>query len=214
MASGTLAERIKAEFDARDQRAKSAQAERDRAAQEHEQGMTKFGKVCEELAAIWKPRLEEFAQQFGKNIRVTPTVKPAYRKAEMAILSDLANITLTLTASPSSDATKIAIDYDLLIIPMFFDYERHARLERPLDKVDKNAVGAWIDDRLVSCVKAYLSIQENQAYLARAMVEDPISKTKLLKHDAAATLDHNGTTVYFSSQDSLKAYKEKHQITK
>ena len=46
-------------------------------------------------------------------------------------------------------------------IARFFEYERHSRLEMPMDQVDKSAVGKWIDDRLVSCVKAYLALQEN-----------------------------------------------------
>lgn len=82
----------------------------------------------------------------------------------------------------------------------------------PLDQIDREAVGAWVDDQLVSCVSTYLSILDNEFYMKRAMVEDPITKARFLKADAAAELEHNGRKVYFTSEDSLGQYKQKHQI--
>ena len=117
-----------------------------------------------------------------------------------------------LSVSPSPDLSKLILEYDLLIIPIFFNYERHAKLEMPLDKIDKAAVGKWIDDQLVSCVKAYFSMQENEIYVRRAMVEDPVTKVKLLREDAKGTLEHEGRTLYFSTEDSLRKFKEKVQL--
>jgi YHS domain-containing protein len=121
-------------------------------------------------------------------------------------------MTLTLTASPNADVTRLVLDYELLVIPMLFEYQRHARLEMPLDAVDSDAVGAWLDDQLVSCVGTYLSMLDNEFYIRRAMVEDPITKARFLKADAAAEFEHNGHTVYFASEESLRQYKQKHQI--
>ncbi len=114
--------------------------------------------------------------------------------------------------APSFDWTRIVLDSDLLIVPIFFEYERNARLEMPFDKIDKDAVAKWFDDRLVACVKAYLSMQDNQLYIQRAMVEDPITKAKFLPEESKAKLDYQGRTLYFSSEDSLRQYKEKLQI--
>jgi YHS domain-containing protein len=208
-----LSQRIKAEFDKSAERAKAAEKSRADESKQHEQRLAQFSKVCDELKAVWRPRFEEFAKQFGDKIKVTPTVSPSMREAEMNFLTELANITLKISVSPSPDLTKLVLDYDLLILPVFFEYQRHARLELPLDRVDRDAVGKWIDDQLVSCVKTYLSLQENDHYLRRAMVEDPISKKRFMPQEAAAKLEHRGNTVYFSSQDSLVEYKKKHQIT-
>ncbi len=212
MAEASLSQRIKAEFESRDQRRNTAEQDRAKESEEREKRLAQFTRTCEDLKAVWRPRFEEFAKQFGDKIKVTPTITPSQREAKIAFLTDLANITLTLTVTPSADATRLVLDYDLLIIPIYFDYERNSRLEMPLDKIDKAAVGTWVDDRLVSCVKAYLSIQDNEFYLKRAMVEDPITKARLLKENAAATLEHNGRTVYFSSKDSVQKYRDKHQI--
>jgi YHS domain-containing protein len=207
-----LAQRIKAEFEARTQRQKTAEQDRAKESEQREKRLAQFSRTCDDLKAVWGPRFDEFAKQFGEKIKVTPTVTPSQREANVQFMTDLANVTLKLTVAPSPDATKLVLSYDLLIIPIYFDYERNARMETPLDKVDKAAVGKWIDDRLVSCVKAYLTIQDNEHYVKRALVEDPITKARFLKEDAKATFEHEGRTVYFSSPDSVQKYKDRHQI--
>lgn len=208
----SLTQRLKAEFDKSAQRAAQTEQAKQAEHDEREKRLSQFSHVCDDLRGIWRPRLEEFLKQFGEQVKVTPTSTPTLREAKVAFLTDMANITLAISASANPEVTRLVLDYDLLIIPMFFEYERHSRLEMPLDKIDQAAVGKWVDDQLVSCVRTYLSMQENEHYLRRAMVEDPITKTRFLPHDAAAKLDHNGHTHYFSSAETLRQYKKKHQI--
>ncbi|MCG3123046.1 MAG: hypothetical protein GIKADHBN_01454 [Phycisphaerales bacterium] len=207
-----LADRIKAEFDSRRQRIEKAEHERVADAQAKEKRVEQFVKTCDSLQEIWRPRLEEFAKQFGEQITVKPNITPALREAKVMFNTDLATMTLTLSVAPDMDVTKMVVESDLLILPILFEYDRHARLEMPLDKIDRDALARWIDDRLVACVKAYLSIHDNQFYLKRAMVEDPETKTKLLPAEAAARLEHNGHTYYFATDESCRQFKEKHQI--
>lgn len=207
-----LSERIRAEFQAREQRVSQATQTREAEAKARDERLKRFSQVCDQLRGVWRPRLEEFAKQFGQEIKVTPNITPTQREAKVVFLTDLATMTLTLTVSPNPEVTSLIIGCDLLIIPMFFEYERHARLEMPLDKPDPEAIGRWIDDRLIACVKAYLSMKDNDFYLQRAMVEDPISKARFLRADAAATIEHKGQTHYFASTETLKQYKSKQQI--
>lgn len=208
----TLADRIKAEFEAREQRMKGAEAAREKQEHDREARLQKFAKTCDELKAAWRPKLEEFARQFGEKIKITPTLTPQHREVKAVFLTDLANITLSISVAPDLDATKLVVDYDLLIIPVFFEYERHARLEMPLDKIDRAAIEKWFDDRLLSCVRAYLSVQDNEFYVKRAMVEDPETKSRFLREDAVATLEHGGKTHYFDSLKSVEAFKTRHHI--
>ena len=210
--TASIGDRIKAEFDARAKRVKETEQQRSGEAQAREARLAQFTKTCEDLKAIWRPRFEEFSRQFGEKIKVTPTVTPALREATLNFITDLANMTLKMSVSTTSDVKQLVLDYDLLIVPVFIEYERHARLEMPLDKIDRQALGAWIDDRLMDCVKAYLAMQENEHYLQRAMVQDPISKTRFLREEAAAKFEHNGKTEYFSSEESLRQFKQKHQL--
>lgn len=212
--TASLAQRIQMEFDARAQQKQATEQQRLKAEEDRKKGLEKFGQVCDELRSVWRPRLEEFAKQFGDKIKVTPTVSPSQREAKIVFLTNMATMTLTLSVTPSPDLSRLILEYDLLIIPIFFNYERHAKLEMPLDKVDKATLGKWIDDQLISCVKAYFSMQENEIYAQRAMVEDPVTKVKLLPEDAKGTLQHEGRTLYFSSEDSLRKFKEKLQVEK
>ena len=213
MSGGTpLTERLAAEFDQHTARLKTEEETRAKESAEHADRLAKFEQACEELRSVWKPRIEEFAGYFGDKISVEPSVSPGHREAKAVFMTELANITLTLTVSLDADFKNIVLDYDLLIIPIYFQYERHSRMETPLDAVDSGAVGQWLDDRLVACVQAYLSIQENEYYRRRALVEDPITNKRLLPENAAATIEHKGRTVYFANEDSLRQYKEKHMI--
>lgn len=209
----TLSARIKAEFAAHEGRKKAMQEKRLKEDKDVESRLQKFTAVCADLATVWGPRLDEFAKQFGDQIKIVPTITPSAREAKMVFLTPLANMTLTLTASAGVDATKLILDYDLLIVPIFFQYDRHARLEMPIDKIDRDAVTKWIDDRLLSCVKAYLEIQDNEQYIKRAMVEDPITHARFLPQDAAVTFTHNGQMHYFAAESSLVEFKKRHMIT-
>lgn len=178
-----------------------------------EAGIELYKKACEELKTGWGPKSQTLARQLGDKIKITPVVNPEQREARCTFITDLATMTLTVGVSASPDATKLVLDYNLLIVPTYFDYERHARMEMPLNSIDKNAVGAWLDDRLVSCVQAYLSMQDNEYYLRRILVEDPITSARCLNKDAAASIEHKGATVYFATGQSKKDYVAKHEIT-
>ncbi|MFO0873644.1 MAG: hypothetical protein U0575_06685 [Phycisphaerales bacterium] len=159
-----MAQRIKSEFDARAQQVAQAEEARAKEARVREQRMTKFNEVCVELHALIQPRIDTFAKAFGEQVRIVPTITPAERSVTVAFLTDLADVTLTVRMFPDRDITGLVLEYDLLIIPIYFDYERHARLEMPLDKIDGDAIAGWLDDRIVSCVKSYLAMQDNEHY--------------------------------------------------
>lgn len=212
MATATFGDRIKAEFTARTKQKQAAKDEQASRLKDREARLKVFGDACERLSAIWKPRLEEFAKQFGEQVKTTPTVTPGHRQAKFQFMTDLASVSLTLAAAPDADVKKLVLDYDLSIIPMLMEYERYARLEMPLEAIDEKAVGAWVEDRLLDCVKTYLLLQDNEFYLKRQMVEDPVTKVKFVRSDAAGSVTHEGTTHYFVSEQSIKEFKKKMQI--
>lgn len=168
MTDSNLKQRIKAEFDARAQRIKQSEEAQANEARVREKRMEKFKEVCEDLHSLVQPRIEAFSRALGEQAKLTPTITPAERSATIAFMTDLANVTLMVRMAPDADVTKLVMEYDLLILPMFFDYERYSRLEMPLAKIDREAVARWLDDRIMSCVRSYLAIQDNEHYLRRA----------------------------------------------
>lgn len=211
MTEATLAQRIKAEFDARELRAKQSEEAKSMEVRAREERMAKFIEACQELHSVVQPRVEDSAKAFGDQVKITPTITPAERSATVAFMTGLANVTLTVKMAPDPDVTKLVLDYDLLILPMCFECDRHARLEMPLVKIDNEFVAKWLDDRIMSCVSTYLSIHENEYDLRRVMVEDPISKARFLRDDAAGMIEHNGQELHFETAETHERYKQLHQ---
>lgn len=209
----SLAKRIRAEFEAQAQRHKAAAEASAREKEEREKRQAQFEALCEDLRAIWRPRLDVFAQQFGDQIQVTPSITPTLREARISFDTDLATVTLTLTVSANSDITSLILDYDLQILPVFFEFERHARLEMPMGQIDRDALADWLDNRLLDCVKTYLSLQDNAYYVKRALVEDPMTGAQFRRSEAGAKLAQAGHVLYFESDESMEQYKKKLGIT-
>jgi YHS domain-containing protein len=214
MATGvSLTERIDAEFAAADQRAQQIKTEQVEEFQARKQRLEQFGQVLENLTSVWRPRLDALAQKFGERVNVHPQVEPSRRSATFAFQSELARIDLRFSVAPDPDVRKAVFSYDLEIIPILMKFDSHDEIEFVLNAVDEAALGKWIDDRIVSFVKSYLAIRENQYYLKDQMVEDPIAKVKFPKFAAGATLEVKGKTVYFIDEATRHEFEEQ-QATK
>ena len=204
-----LASRIDAEFS----RAKAKLEElRARKLEEHQgrgQRMALFEKACESLRPVWGPRLETLKKAFGEKVRVSPHTDAGRRQATFSFTSDLARITLTFTATTDHDVRNLVLEYSLEILPVLVSYPGKARLEQPLESVDADAVGAWIEDRIVDFVNTYLSIHENEFYLKAHMVEDPVAHVRFPEFAAASTLERGGKTLYFIANETREEFEAK-----
>jgi YHS domain-containing protein len=171
-----------------------------------------FVSVLDQLRDVWRPRLEALSKQFGERVKVTPYLEPSRREATFEFQSTLACIRLRFTAKTERNVTRVILGSDLEIVPVLTRFEPHAELEIPLDKVDGQTVGNWIDDRIVAFVRTYLSLHENDLYLKDDMVEDPIAHVRFPRFAAGATLEHNGQTYYFIGEDTRREFAKQQKI--
>src|SRR4029079_9616832 len=111
------------------------------------------------------------------------------------------------------DATKVVFNYDLEILPVLTQYESHVEQEFPLDSVDPETLARWLDDRIVGFVRTYLSLYENEYYLKKLMVEDPVMGVRFPKHAAGATLEWKGKTYYFVGEETRREFEKKQGIS-
>jgi YHS domain-containing protein len=123
--------------------------------------------------------------------------------------SELARIRLRLSATTDQDIRNLVLNYDLEILPTLMQFDGHAQGQWPIDAIDREAVGDWIDDRLVSFVKTYLSLHENEYYLKEHMVRDPVAGVRFPKYAAAATMDVGGKTYYFIGEETRREFESK-----
>jgi YHS domain-containing protein len=205
-----LSDRIDSEFAAVEGREKRLQTERVQAYQDRQQRLEKFSRELEQLREVWRPRLDVLAKKFGERVDVKPTVEPGKRSATFAFQSKLARIKLTFSVSPDSDVRNLVFGYDLDIMPILMKFDKHDEIVFPLERVDEAALGKWIDDRILSFVRTYLSLHENQYYLKDHMVEDPIAKVQFPKYAAGATLDVKGKTYYFIDDATCREFQKNH----
>jgi hypothetical protein len=208
----SLLNRIDAEFSALDEKIKTAQSEQLHEHQERQKRLAGFEKLLEELPAVWRPRLEALVQRFGDRVKVTPHLTSSSRAAVLEFQSELARIRLRFSASMDRDVRKLILDYHLEIIPILMRFDSHQQAEWPLDAIDRQAITNWVDDRIVSFVKTYLSLHENEYYLKEHMVEDPVAGVRFPKFAAATSLEWEKKTYYFIGHDTRREFEAKHGI--
>jgi YHS domain-containing protein len=204
-----LAGRIDAEFAAAREKVKQLQAQKVEEFHGREERLKQFQDLCHELRHIWTPRLEALGERFGKEVSVKPDVAPSHRNVVFSFQSKLARIVLKFAVSTDRDVRKLCLDYDLEVIPILMKFDGHQHAEFPLDAVDRAAVGRWIDDRIVSFVRTYLALHENEHYLKDHMVEDPVAGVRFPKFAAAATLESGGKTFYFISDETRSEFQRR-----
>lgn len=202
-----LLSRIDAEFEAAESRIQKFKEEKAAEYQGRQERLELFARACEQLQAVWRPRLEALAAKFGKRATVIPVITPSLRTATFKFQSELAKIELKLSASTDAEVRKLVLSSDLEILPILMEFTPHTRVEMPLDAIEPETVAKWTDDCLVGFVKTYVSLHENERYLKPYLVEDPIARVRFPKYAAAGTLEVKGKTLYFMSEETLKEFR-------
>jgi YHS domain-containing protein len=204
-----LLSRIDAELNTVQDRIKQLQQQKVAEYHGRQERMEQFASACEQLREVWRPRLEALAQRFGDKVSVKPDIKPELRSATFRFQSQLAQIVLKFSAATDSDVRNLVLNYNLEILPILMRFDAHSILEMPLDRVDADVVAQWTDDRIVDFVKTYVALHENQYYLKDYLVDDPIAGVRFPKYAAAATLDANGKTYYFISDETRAEFESR-----
>jgi YHS domain-containing protein len=207
-----LASRIDAEFSAVEAKVKNFQAEQVEAHKQRQQRLEQLGKVFDQLREIWRPRLELLVKKFEGRVQATPRIVPSTREATFDFQSHLARVRLKLSAFTDRDIQKLILSYDLEIVPVLMRFKQHDEMELPLDKVDKEAVAKWIDDRIVDFVQTYFSMGESEIYLKDFLVEDPIAHVRFPKQAAAAILEWQGQKFYFIGEETRREFAKQNKI--
>jgi hypothetical protein len=159
-----LRKQLDAELAGAKDRAQQIRREWERFGQELEERQEQFDALLERLRPIWVPRLELLRDRFAKVAKAEqPEVKPYARSITFTFTSKY-RVELKFSATPDKDVRNLVLECDLLIIPILFKYDRHARLEVPIDRVDEEAVARWLDDRIVSFVKTYVALEGDEFF--------------------------------------------------
>jgi YHS domain-containing protein len=176
----------------------------------------KFLPIADRIVAIAREKLERLKEQLRFDVIPSHVQTERFysRSVTLDVKTELASIVrLGFRLTHDSDVQTILLDYNLEIIPVFFRYNPHARLEMPLESYDEVAVGKWLDDCIVEFANAYLEMHTTKQYLERVMVSDPVAGISFPKHFAAATFNRDGTTYYFISEETSREFAKRHGLT-
>ncbi|MBX3448498.1 MAG: hypothetical protein KF777_03010 [Planctomycetaceae bacterium] len=209
----SLNQRIDAEFASHEARLESFREEQLREYEGRHERLERLEAVFRELRGVWAPRLEALAAKFGDKVHVTPRITPSSRQGVFDFQSQLAKIELRFGATTDPDVRRVVLTYDLDILPILMRFESHSEIEFPIDSVDREAAGKWMDDRILGFVKTYLSLHENEMYLKGLMVDDPIAGVRFPKFAAACSLNHGGTTYYFIGEETRNEFAKQKGIS-
>jgi YHS domain-containing protein len=208
MASTTsLADRIDAEFAAAKQQVGEQQQQWKQQFEERKQRLETYEKRLDELKDIWRPSLEAVSNRFADQVKVTPSISTERRQATFKFNSELANIDLRFSVRTDEDVRNVIFQYNLDIIPILMKFDSQSELKLPLENIDREALTNWLDDRIISFVKTYLALHQNNYYLKDHLVEDPIAKVRFPKYAAGAKLEKGGKTIYFLGEETRRQYE-------
>ena len=197
-------------------RVKAFQAEAEAERQGVAERFQKFLPIAERIVAIAREKLERLKErlQFEVKPSQVQTERFYYRSVTLDVKTELAGVVkVGFKLTHDSDVRLILLDYNLEIIPVFFRFNPHARMEMPLESYDEAAVEKWLDDRIVEFANAYLELHSTKQHQERVMVSDTEAGISFPRYFAASTLDHDGHTYYFISEETRREFAKRHGLT-
>jgi YHS domain-containing protein len=211
--AGDLSGRLDAVIEEARGRVKAFQAEAEATRQGARERFQAFLPVAERIVAMAREKLERLRERL--KFEVIPaqvqTGRLYSRSVTLDVKTELASVVhVKFQLTHDAEVRNILLDYTLEIVPVYFRFNPHARLEMPLEACDEAAVSRWLDDRIVEFANAYLELHATKQYQARVMVADPVAGVSFPKHFAAATLDHAGSTYYFVSEETRREFEMRH----
>lgn len=210
-----LANRLNAVVEEAQGRIKSFQTEAESSRQEVRKRFQDFLPIADQIAADLKGKLELLRNRL--KFEVVPsqlqTERFYSRSITIDVKTELASVVkLAFKLTHDSDVKHILLDYSLDIIPVFFKFNPHKRLDMLLEAYDENSVSKWLDDCLVEFANAYLELHSTKQYQERILVSDPVAGISFPKYFAATSLEHQGSTLYFISEESKRDFMKQHGI--
>ncbi|MFO0948272.1 MAG: hypothetical protein U1D30_20510 [Planctomycetota bacterium] len=209
----SLVSRLDAEFKNAEKRVEEFQLGAQKVYEERQQRYQRYLPLFEKIREMAQVRLEALITKFP-DLKVKRGESRYGQEAQIYFASPLASVKIRFAVCHDEEVRNVALDYHLEILPIFIKFEPHSRFEQPLDSFDLNAAAAWLDDRLVSFVQTYLSMQFAASYQAHHLVSDPVAGINFPESFTKATLEFEGQKYYFISEETKKAFLADKKLTK
>ncbi len=174
-----------------------------------EQREQQFGPLAERLVqTILRPRFEKLVSYFDNARLLQPAETGRYYcVAEFRQTERLpATVRLELAISTDGLAENLLVLYSLKITPQLFPFTGESQIAFPIDHIDEARLATWVEERLVSCVDAYLRLEDLEPYQRENLVTDPVCGMRLHKTLAAGQEEFQGQTYFFCSEQCQRQF--------
>jgi len=183
----------------------------DREYQERQQRFAQeFIPAVAKVREIFGPRSDALVARFKDIIHLSADVRDDFSKVAFSFDSSLARVTLRFNFTHDEEVRKMVLVYDLEILPILMKFDNHSTLELPLAAFDEQVVTEWLESRMISFIRSFVELNENQYYLNDQMVEDPVARIRMPKAVARETLHFEGQTYYFISAQTRDEFAKRH----
>ena len=207
-----LAERIEAELRAAEDRILQIQRQARDRFDELQQRSRLFREIAEPFARkTVEPRLQKLLGYF-KNGRIAELdERSGYHCACSFTHTPRFPATVTVTLGVTHDHTleRVLLIYSLEIMPVFLQYDKSSQVDFAIDEFNPEKATCWVDDRVVQFVQTYLQLEFADQYQQENLVTDPVGSERFSRIYAAAELDHQGKTYYFTTQANKEQFAAK-----
>lgn len=208
--TAALAGRIDSEFqDVQKQIASFQKAAEQEYSARQQRYQQQYLPAVQRLVEVLKPRLQVLVDKFQDKVHVTPVVSEHQHQVTFRFSVPVARIELTFRVSHDADVKHLVFDQDLDVLPILMQFDKHASLTVPLDKIDEAKVCQWFDDRIVAFVKTFLAIHQNRYYQKDILVTDPVAGVEMPRFAAKCSLESGGKTYYFVSEETRREFEAK-----
>ena len=103
---------------------------------------------------------------------------------------------------------KIAVCYEVSMMPLFIRFNEHDRMTIELDEVNGYQVADWVEERLVEFLDAYLRIDRGGDDFEDESVTDPVCGMRISRSAAFASDSYFGHPYFFCSKNCLEKFEQ------
>jgi YHS domain-containing protein len=119
-----------------------------------------------------------------------------------------ANITLRFGLEAGVAVDSLILFYDLEIVPVFIEFERHDQIALPLYPSSVERAVEWFKEKALAFTKTYVSMFFNPYYQKGSEVPDVVLGRTFPRAFAKGQTEYRGVTYHFLTEESRKAFEQ------
>jgi YHS domain-containing protein len=119
-----------------------------------------------------------------------------------------ASITLRFGLEAGVALDGLTLFYDLEIVPVFVEFERHDQIALPLDPSSVGRAIEWFQRKALAFAKTYVSLFFNPDYQKGSEVPDVVLGRTFPRAFAKGRTEYHGVTYHFLTEESQKAFEQ------